>query len=330
MAMTSIRIAGTGSSVPEKVVTNFDLEKMVETNDAWIRERTGIQERRICDEETSASDLATVAARKALKDAGTAIEDIDLILVATTTPDHPLFPSIGAILQDNLGAPYTPAFDVSAACTGFIYALTTATAYIRSNMYKRILLVCVDTLSKKLDWEDRGTCILFGDGSGAMVIEACEDGNSDLLSFDMHADGTGREMLIVPAGGSRRPFSPEAYAERECFIKMDGPAVYKFAVNAIVKTVKKTLELAGLTSEDVKYFIPHQANIRIIQSAAKKLKLTEKQIVVNLEKYGNTSSASIPLALDEIKQAGKLTRGDILIFVGFGAGLTWGATIIRW
>ena len=329
--MARIRISGTGSSVPEKVLTNFDLEKMVETNDSWIRERTGIHERHICDDATSASDLATIAAQKALANSGYSIEEIDLILVATTTPDHPLFPSIGALLQENLKAPFTPAFDISAACTGFIYAFTTAAAYIRSGMYQKILLVCVDTLSKSLDWEDRGTCILFGDGSAAMVLESSESPQeSGLLGFDLHADGSGSNMLIVPSGGSRKPYTPESYQERDCFIKMDGQAVYKFAVNAIVKTVNETMKQARITKDDVKFFIPHQANIRIINFAAKKLGFNEEQVKVNLEKYGNTSSASIPLVIDEMNQAGEIQRGDIIIAVGFGAGLTWGSTIFRW
>jgi len=330
--MAKTRIAGTGSSVPEKILTNFDLEKMVETSDSWIRERTGIQERRVCDSQTSASDLATEAAQKALADANVSyIEEIDLILVATTTPDYPLFPSTGAIIQQNLNAPFTPAFDISAACTGFVYALTTATAYIRSRMYKKILLVCVDVLTKSLDWEDRSTSILFGDGAGAMVLEACEtDTGSDILSFDLHADGGGKNILIVPAGGSRRPFSPEAYEERECYIKMDGQAVYKFAVTAIVRTVQKSLEEAGLSKDDIRFFIPHQANIRIINSAAKKMGFTEDQVKINLERYGNTSSASIPLVLDELNQAGEIKRGDIIVTAGFGAGLTWGSAILRW
>jgi len=329
--MGCIRITGTGSSLPQQIVTNFDLEKMVDTSDSWIKERTGIQERRICDDKTSASDLGTTAARLALKNARCSIKEIDLILVATTTPDFNLFPSTGAIIQNNLKAPHTPAFDISAACTGFIYALTTAAAYIRSQMYKKILLICVDTLSKTLDWEDRSTCILFGDGSGAMVIESTpKTDQSDILAFDLHADGGGQDMLIVPSGGSRQPFSIESFNNRNCFIKMDGQAVYKFAVKAMVKTIQKTLADAGLTTKDIKYFIPHQANIRIINFAAQKIGFADKQVKINLEKYGNTSSASIPLVLDELNQAGELTRGDIIVVVGFGAGLTWGSAILRW
>lgn len=329
--MRSIKITGTGSALPDREVTNADLEKMVDTSDAWIVERTGIRTRRICDAATSASDLGTLAARRALENAGRKIEDIDLIIVTTSTPDHLLFPSTGAIIQDNLGGPHTPAFDISAACTGFVYGLTTAKAYMDSGMYNRILLVCTDTLSKYLDWEDRGTCILFGDGAGALVLET-EDrpDNCGILAFDLHADGAGREMLIVPAGGSRRPCTPEVYAERECFIKMDGPAVYKFAVNTIVKTVQTCLTQAGLTEKDIDLFIPHQANSRIVNYAAQKLGLADSQVKVNLDRIGNTSSASIPIVMDELNRAGGIKRGDLIVAVGFGAGLTWGSCLIRW
>ena len=251
--------------------------------------------------------------------------------MATTTPDHPLFPSVSSLIGHRLGLGHVPCVDMSAACTGFVYALSAATAWIRSGMYRKILMVCVDTLSHFLDWTDRSTCILFGDGAGAMLLEAGPaSSDSNVISFDLHADGSGSNMLIVPEGGSRKPFSETTLSSRGQFLRMDGPAVYKFAISAITESVHAVLRESGLTIADVQHFIPHQANIRIIDSAAKKLGLPEGVIRTNLDRFGNTSSASIPIVLDELNRAQILKRGDIIVAVGFGAGLTWGASIIRW
>lgn len=317
--------------MPSRVLTNQDLEALVETSDEWIRERTGIHKRHVCLPGESASDLAYLACESLKKTFSGALNDVDFVLVATTTPDYPLFPSVSALLGQRLGLGFVPCLDVSAACTGFVYALSVASAWIRSGMYKKILLVCVDTLSHYLDWTDRSTCILFGDGAGAMVLEAGpKDGVSDTLAFELHADGGGSNMLIVPEGGSRQPFSEATVQNRGQYLRMDGPAVYKFAINAITESVQAVLAKSGLSVADITHFIPHQANIRIIDSAAKKIGIPPNVIRTNLDRVGNTSSASIPLVLDELVREKRLTPGDIIVVVGFGAGLTWGASIIRW
>lgn len=329
--MPYVKFIGTGSAIPDKVVTNHDLEKIVDTSDQWIRERTGIETRHICDENTAASDLAIVACQKALDMAGCQPTDLDLIIVATTTPDYIVFPSTGALIQHKLGATRVPAFDLSAACTGFIYALSAAYSYIRAGLFRRVMLVCVDLLSKYLNWEDRSTCILFGDGASVMILEADDDREHDsILSFDLHADGGGGDKLVVAGGGTRNPFSQNILDQKKQFIYMDGPAIYKFAVNIIVESLTTALDKAGLKKEDITYFIPHQANYRIIDYAAKKLGLEDSQVKVNLDRFGNTSSATIPLLIDELNRAGQLKAGNIIAAVGFGAGLTWGSSIICW
>jgi 3-oxoacyl-[acyl-carrier-protein] synthase-3 len=260
-----------------------------------------------------------------------AMDGVDFILVSTTTPDHPLFPSVAALLGHRLNLGTVPGIDISAACTGFIYTLSAATAWIKSGMYKKILIVCADTLSHFLDWEDRNTCVLFGDGAGALILEAGpEQGASDILAFDLHTDGAGAHFLNIPDGGSRSPFSERTWQEKRQFLRMDGQAVYKFAVSVICETLITSLGVCGLEASAINHFVPHQANIRIIDSAAKRFGLAPDVVRTNLEKYGNTSSASIPLVLDEIMRNGKLQRGDIVAVVGFGAGLTWGSAIIRW
>ncbi len=329
--MPYAKIISTGSATPDNVVTNHDLEKFVDTNDEWIVSRTGIKERRISKEGTTASDLAVEATQNALDMVGLKATDIDLIIVATTTPDYNVFPSTGALVQDKLGANKIPAFDISAACTGFIYGLSTATAFIRSGMYKRVLHISVDLLSKHLDWDDRTTCVLFGDAAAALIIEATDNQEEEsILSIDMHANGGGKNLLMVPEGGTQTPFNKDTFENRGQFIKMDGPAVYKFAVNVIVDSVTTALHSANLEKEDITMFVPHQANKRIINFAAKKLSLREDQIKMNLDMYGNTSSASIPLLLDLENRAGNIKKGDIVATVGFGAGLTWGSAIIKW
>jgi 3-oxoacyl-[acyl-carrier-protein] synthase-3 len=317
------KILGTGSALPPKIVTNDDLSKIVDTNDAWITERTGIRERRVSDAGTATSDLAVSAAEKALKASGLRPEDIDLIIVCTCSPDM-LFPSVACILQDKLKMANAAAFDLSAACSGFNFGLSTAASFIESGKYKNILLVGADTLTKYLDWTDRGTCILFGDGAGAVVLGATEKNEGVLASY-MMAEGHLGFNLIMPGGGSR---DPEQKNGR--FIKMDGKEVFKFAVRALETSVKKVLELSGRSVADINLFIPHQANSRIIDHVSKKMGLPKEKVYVNLQKYGNTSAASVPIALDEALAEGRIKSGDLLILSGFGAGLTYGSNLIKW
>ncbi|WP_408956534.1 beta-ketoacyl-ACP synthase III [Natroniella sp. ANB-PHB2] len=322
------KIAGVGSFAPENVMTNNDLEEIVDTDAEWIISRTGIKERRIVEEEVVTSDLACQAAKAALESADLEVKDLDLILVATSTPDYLGLPSTACILQDKLGAEGVPAFDLAAACTGFIYGVSVATQYIETGAYDNILVVGAETLSKILNWDDRGTCILFGDGAGAVVLQPTQ--SAGILSNSLGADGSKGEVLRVPAGGSKRPFSQGVLEEGAHYLEMDGNPVFKFAVRILGKAAKEALDQVGLSSEDIDYLIPHQANIRIIDAARKRLDLTEEQIYVNLDRYGNTSAASVPLALDEAVREGKIKEGDTVVLVGFGAGLTWGATVIEW
>ncbi len=320
--MKRASIIGTGSYLPEKILTNFDLSKMVETSDEWIRERTGIKERRISAKNEATSDLGVKAAKKALSSAGINPDKIELIIVGTSSPDM-LFPSTACIIQDQLGAVNSAAFDVSAACSGFNYALAAAASFIESGAYNNVLVVGADTLTKYLDWTDRNTCILFGDGAGAVMLNASTDGSGVLASY-LGAEGSGGKYLIMPGGGSR---DPEA---KKRFIWMDGKEVFKFAVKVLPKCVKKVLEKASLTVNDVSLLIPHQANMRIVDFAVKNLGLSKDKVYVNLDKYGNTSAASIPIALDEASKEGKIKKGDIVTLAGFGAGLTYGSNIIKW
>lgn len=317
------KIIGLGSCVPPKVVTNDDLAKIVDTSDEWITTRTGIKERRISDEGTATSDLAIIAAERAISSANIKPTDLDLILVATCSPDT-LFPSVGCILQERLKISMVPAFDLSAACAGFNFALSTAQAYIESKKYKNILVVGADTLAKYLDWKDRTTCILFGDGAGAVVLTATEK-EEGILSSYIFAKGEGGKFLVMPGGGSR---DPENVNGR--FIRMNGKEVFKFAVRALEDSVLEVLKLAGYNLADIDLLIPHQANNRIIEHVTKKFKLPAEKVYVNLQKYGNTSAASIPLALSEAHEEGKIKKGNIIVLSGFGAGLTCGANLIKW
>lgn len=321
-------ILGTGAYVPEKVLTNQDLEKMVETSDEWIVSRTGIRERRISAEGEAASDLAYRAAEKALESSGIQAEQLDLIIVATVTPDTS-FPSTANILQDRLGAKKAASFDLAAACSGFLYGVATASQFIQNGLYRYALVVGVECLSKIVDWTDRNTCVLFGDGAGAAVIGPVEAGNG-FLSFELGSDGGGGELLKLPAGGSRLPASEATIAGKQHFIYMSGSDVFKFAVRVMGSSAEAAMEKAGLTKEDIDFLVPHQANIRIIDSAVKRLGLSKDKVVVNLDRYGNMSAASIPVALDEAVRAGRIKEGDHLVLVGFGGGLTWGATVIKW
>ncbi len=324
----AIGITGIGSYVPEKIVTNEDISKVVDTSNEWILERTGIRERRIVCDNTSTSDIATIAAQSALEDRGISPEAIDLIIVATATADM-AFPSTASIVQKNIKAVKAAAFDISVGCSGFIYAISLGYTFIKSGLCKRVLVIGAETLSKIVNWEDRSTCILFGDGAGACILEECEDGHG-ILSLDLGSDGDGGNLLMLPAGGSKLPASLETVSKKLHTIKMDGREVFKFAVRIIEKTANIALKNAGLTFKDIDFFIPHQANLRIIQSAVKKLSLPSDKVYVNLDKYGNTSSASIPVALYEAYRKGLIKRGDVVLLVAFGSGLSWGSIVLKW
>ncbi len=329
--MNSIKnygILGVGTYAPEKVMTNFDLEKIVDTSDEWIQKMTGIKERRIASLEEATSDLAYKAALKALKNSNTNPEDIDLIVVATMTPDY-LTPSVSAILQKRLGASHSAAFDLGAACSGFVYALEVGGNFIATGTYKKVLVIGAEVFSSILDWEDRNTCVLFGDGAAAAVLGEVEKGYGILSSY-LRADGDLDGTLVVPAGGSKKPATYKTIDEREHFLKMKGSEVFKFAVKAMPRALKKILEKSNITTEEISLIIPHQANKRIISTAAKRLNIPEDKFFINLEKFGNTSAASIGLALGEALDEGKIKKGDNIIFVGFGAGLTYASCIIKW
>lgn len=321
-------IIGTGSFLPDKILSNLDLEKMVETSDEWITTRTGIKERRILEEGKASSDMAVEASKRALEAAKLSPLDIDLIIVATMTSDM-ITPSTACVVQDKLGCKNAAAFDLSAACSGFIYGLSVSYSFIKAGVYKNILLIGTESMSRIIDWEDRGTCILFGDGAGAAIIgEVPED--RGILQTEIGADGSGVEHLLIPAGGSMCPTTDTTVKDRLQYLKMEGSEVFKFAVRKIDEVSKSVLEKSNLKIEDIDCFIPHQANTRIIDSAIKKLKISKEKVFVNLNKYGNMSAASIPVALDEAVRNGNINDGDNVLLVGFGGGLTWGASIIKW
>lgn len=322
------RIKGIGSYLPEKVLTNADLEQMVDTDNEWIVTRTGIRERRIAAEGEATSDLAFKAAVEALGNAGIAPEEIDLIIVATTTPDFP-FPSTAAVLQGRLGAVRSAAFDIQAVCTGFVYALSAADQFIRSGMYRKVLVVGAEVLSRIVDWKDRATCILFGDGAGAVVLEA-EEGEQGILSTHLHADGNQYDLLYVPGGGSRVPISHDLVDSRLHYVKMKGNEVFRVAVSALENTAMEALEHNGMTGKDVDLLIPHQANIRILNATAKKLGLPPERVVITVDRHGNTSSASIPLALHDAVKNDRIREGSVILLDAFGGGFTWGSVLIRW
>ncbi|WP_317970953.1 beta-ketoacyl-ACP synthase III [Paenibacillus sp. CCS19] len=328
MNMPSVGIIGTGKYVPERVLTNAELEQMVETNDEWIVTRTGIRERRIAAPDQATSDLALRASQEALRSAGLTAEDIDLIIVATITPDM-FFPSTACLLQDKLGAKKAAAFDLSAACSGFIYSLATASSMIATGMYKHALVVGAECLSRITDYTDRNTCILFGDGAGAVVLGPVEEGRG-FKSFELGADGSGGELLCISGGGSRLPATAASIDEKKHFIHMAGNDVFKFAVRIMGGAAEEALRKAGLEKSDIDLLVPHQANIRIINSAINRLDLPEDKCMVNLDKYGNMSAASIPVALAEAVEQGRVNKGDTLVLVGFGGGLTWGASVLNW
>jgi 3-oxoacyl-[acyl-carrier-protein] synthase-3 len=326
--MPNAHITGWGVSIPEPVLTNEDIAKMVDTNDEWIRERTGIRERRIAREDQYPSTLAVEAAIKALQVANLAPTELDLIIVTSSTPEF-IFPATACLVQDQIGATKAGAFDLLAACSGFIYSLNMAAQSIRSGAIKNALVIGSETLSRFTNWKDRSTCILFGDGAGAFVLQASEKPGG-VLSAVMRSDGSGADSLTLLGGGARYPASELTIHEGKHYIQMDGKAVFRFATRVMNSAIRETLELSGLKLSDVDLIVPHQANYRIIETAAKYLKLPLDKFVINVERYGNTSTASIPIAAVEAVENGRLKSGDKVVFVGFGAGLTWGALAAEW
>jgi 3-oxoacyl-[acyl-carrier-protein] synthase-3 len=326
--MYRAKITGTGSCVPAGVLTNADFEEMVDTSDEWIMARTGIKERRIAGEGESSSTFACQAAENALEMAGCAAHELDRIIVATITPDTPT-PSVSCVLQAKLGAVNAAAFDISAGCTGFLYALSVGDSLIRSGECEKILVVGVETLSKVTDYQDRTTCVLFGDGAGSVVLERSE-GDRGIHSTHLYSDGSRGELLYIPGGGSVMPASHASVDARAHYLKMDGNKVYKIAVKSLEEAALKALEHNGLTGEDIDLLIPHQANDRIIQAIAKRLNLPPEKVFVNIHKYGNTSSASVPIALDEANRQNYIKENDLVLLDAFGAGFTWGSALIKW
>jgi len=318
------KITGTGSYLPEKVLTNHDLEKMVDTSHEWIVERTGIEKRHIAEKDQTTCDLAEIAARNAIEMSGIAIEDIDLIVFATTTPDL-VFPSTACLLQERLGISGCTAFDVQAVCSGFVYALSVADKFIKSGSHKCVLVVGAETLSNITDWTDRGTCILFADGAGAVILEANEE-DQGILSTHLHADGHYKDLLKTSGGVSR---TPELMDAGGVFMEMKGNEVFRVAVNTLGRIVDETLDYNNMQKSDIDWLVPHQANIRIIQATAKKLKMSMDNVVVTVNEHGNTSAASIPLALDTAVRDGRIKRGEIILLEAFGGGFTWGSALIK-
>jgi 3-oxoacyl-[acyl-carrier-protein] synthase-3 len=322
-----VSITGIGAKAPERVMTNDELAQMVDTSDEWIMERTGIRERRVAAPDEALSDLALPSSLDALEQAGIQPSAVDLIVVATVTPDM-MFPSTGAILADKLGAKDAAAYDLSAGCTGFVYAIAQAHAMVASGLAEHALVVGGDVLSKIVDWEDRSTCVLFGDGAGAVVLQKVSEGG--FLGFELGADGAGGPELYMPAGGSRAPASAETVAGRQHYAKMNGREVFKFATRILVDSAEKILHECDVQVDEVDVYVPHQANVRIIDHARKKLGIPEEKTVLNVDRYGNTSSGSIPLALEDANADGRLAPGEMVLMTGMGAGLTWGSALIEW
>lgn len=331
--MPCTQILGTGSYAPARVLTNQDLEQLVDTSDAWIRERTGIQERRQAAPDEATSDLAVQASRQALEMAGVSPEDVDLIVVGTVTPDMPM-PSCAALVQAKLGARKAFAFDVSAACAGALYALSVADQFVRSGQVKRALVVGADVLSRSVDWTDRNTCVLFGDGAGALVLGADSEPGAmaprGILSTHLRTDGSLADLLCIPGGGSRTPVTADNVDAKLHKLKMNGKEVFRFAVRALVESTQTSLGAHGMTPGQVDHVIAHQANLRILEAVLERLEIPREKCWLNLHKYGNTSSASLPMSLDEAWRAGRLKRGDVIAMMAIGAGMAWGSAVVRW
>jgi len=321
-------IVGTGSHAPDTILSNEDLSKIVETSDAWIRERTGMRERRIAKDGVATSDLAIAASESALKQAGLAAADLELIVVATATPDT-LFPATACRVQQAIGAERAAGFDLAAACAGFVYALMTADSMIAAGHYRNALVIGAEKLSSITDYSDRNTCVLFGDGAGAVVLGSDADGGT-LLDHILRIDGEGLDLIELPGGGSREPASDQSIADNRHFLKLEGRKVFRFAVKVIHESVTELLERNGYTIDDLDLLIPHQANLRIIEAANAKLGIAPERVAINIERYGNTSAASIPILLDELSREGRLKKGQLICLVAFGAGLSWGASLLRW
>lgn len=322
-----VRIVGTGAAIPERVLTNHELEKMVDTSDEWIRERTGILRRHVVDDDTAASDLAKQAALEAMETAGAPPEDIDMVIVGTSSPDM-FFPSTACLVQDHLGAKNAGAFDLSAGCTGFLYGLGLGNALISANQCDTVLVIGTEALTKFIDWTDRNTCVLFGDGAGAVILQPSDD-DRGIISVYLNSDGSLGHLLQLPAGGSRRPATVATVEERLHYVKMVGSELFKSAIKNMGDAAVCILEQAGLTADDIDLLIPHQANIRIIKATAKRIDLPMDKLFVNVHEHGNTSAASIPIALDEAIKNGALKEGDLCLMVAFGAGFTWGSAMVR-
>jgi 3-oxoacyl-[acyl-carrier-protein] synthase-3 len=330
MSTRSTVILGTGSYAPDRILTNEDLSKIVDTSDEWIRARSGIRERRIAAPDEATSDLAIRAAQRALEDSGIAASEIDLVVVATVTPDYPM-PSTACIVQHKLGVPTSAAcFDVNAACSGFIYAMDTACAMLSSGRYTKALVIGAEKLSSIVDWQDRGTCMLFGDGAGAVVVGLSDTPGIGMIGTKLGALGEDTDLLYIPGGGSRLPSSAESIARGDQFIKMKGKEVFKLAVRIMEEAARDILEQHGLSAHQIDLVIPHQANLRIIDAIAQYLELPVERFFVNVDRYGNTSAASIPIALDEARRSARIKQGDLTLLVAFGAGLTYGSALIRW
>jgi 3-oxoacyl-[acyl-carrier-protein] synthase-3 len=330
MAARSTAILGTGAYAPGRILTNGDLSRLVDTSDEWIRSRSGIRERRIAADNEATSDMAVVAAQRALADAGTSASEIDLLIIATVTPDYPM-PATACIVQHRLGVPTEAAcFDVNAACSGFIYALDVACAMVGSGRHRKALVIGAEKLSSVVDWKDRGTCLLFGDGAGAAVIGASAKPGIGLLGTKMGTLGEYTDLLYIPGGGSRIPAAPKSLARGDHHIKMKGKEVFKLAVRLMEESARDILEQHGLAANQIGLVIPHQANLRIIEAIAQYLELPLERFYVNVDRYGNTSAASIPIALDEARQTGRVRSGEVTLLVAFGAGLTYGSALIRW
>ncbi len=326
---TRAKISAIGTYVPPKVLTNADLEKMVETNDQWITERTGIKERHILDQGLGTSDMATEAARRCLAQRGITATDVEVIIVGTVTPDM-MFPSTACLVQDKLGAAGAWGFDVSAGCSGFVFALQAGAKLVESGAHKKVLVIGGDANSRMVDYSDRTTCILFGDGAGAVLLEPCEEGEVGLIDFVHEIDGSGGPALNLAAGGSLRPASAETVAAKQHYIHQDGQTVYKFAVRKMAEATTRVLERNGVSGQQIGCFIPHQANKRIITATAERLGMDESRVIVNIEKYGNTSGGTIPLAMGTAIEEGKLHKGDLVLIAAAGAGFTVGAALLRW